>query len=297
MAITAGTNFPTELVAEVFQGVKGHSSLAKLSAREPIPFSGVTEFVFTASGEAELVAEGAAKSAGSAAMTPVVIRPMKFVYQERVSDEFLKASDEKRMQTLEAFAEGFARKIARGFDIAAMHGLEPKSATAVADLATKCFDGVVQNVVAYDSSRIDENIDEAILGITDGEVTGIAFSPAAASALSALKVNGVPQFPEYRFGQNPDAFYGMGSDVNSTVAVAATGEPVDQVIVGDFANAFKWGYVDNIPLDVIRYGDPDGSGHDLKQYNQVCLRAEAYIGWGILDADAFALVQGEGASS
>ena len=61
-------------------------------------------------------------------------------------------------------------------------------------------------------------------------------------------------------------------------------------LVGDFAGAFRWGYANNIPLEVIEYGDPDGAGHDLKQYNEVCLRAEAYIGWGILDADAFAAV-------
>ena len=84
----------------------------------------------------------------------------------------------------------------------------------------------------------------------------------------------------------------MASDVNSTINVAkAAASAEDKILVGNF-EAFKWGYADNIPLEVIRYGDPDGAGRDLKQYNEVCLRAEAYIGWGILDANAFALVQG-----
>ena len=43
-------------------------------------------------------------------------------------------------------------------------------------------------------------------------------------------------------------------------------------------------------MEVIQYGDPDGQG-DLKRTNEVVLRAEAYIGWGILNADSFALVQ------
>ena len=34
-------------------------------------------------------------------------------------------------------------------------------------------------------------------------------------------------------------------------------------------------------------------GKDLKAYNQVCLRAETYIGWGILDAAAFARITDE----
>lgn len=61
-------------------------------------------------------------------------------------------------------------------------------------------------------------------------------------------------------------------------------------MVGDFTNAFKWGYAENIPLEIIEYGDPDGTGRDLKAYNEVLLRAEAYIGWGILDERAFARV-------
>ena len=59
--------------------------------------------------------------------------------------------------------------------------------------------------------------------------------------------------------------------------------------VGDFENAFKWGYAEQVPLEIIRYGDPDGQG-DLKRYNQVLLRAEAFIGWGILDPTAFSRI-------
>ena len=83
----------------------------------------------------------------------------------------------------------------------------------------------------------------------------------------------------------------MKSDVNSTLEVQGTGVTTkDHVIVGDFANAFKWGYAKDIPLEVIEYGDPDGLG-DLKRTNEVVLRAEAYIGWGILDAASFARVK------
>lgn len=293
MAITAGTKFPTTLVSEMFNTVQGHSALAKIANETPIPFNGVTEMVFNAEGEAQLVGEGDAKNPGNAAVTPKVIKPVKFVYQMRVSDEFLNASDEGRLQYLTAFADGFAKKIARGFDIAAIHGLEPSTLADASFKATNSFDGVIDanNKITYAAATVDENIDAAIAKI-DGQATGIAMSPAAGAALAAIKVNGVPQYPEYRFGQNPDAFYGMGSDVNSTVAVAAKDAAVDHVLVGDFG-AFKWGYAKNIPLDVIRYGDPDGAGRDLKRYNEVCLRAEAYIGWGILDADKFALVQAE----
>lgn len=290
--ITAGIDFPTTVISEMFDAVRGHSALAKLSDQTPIPFNGATEFVFNAAGEAALVGECEPKPAGDASVTAKVIKPVKFIYQQRVSDEFMKAGDEVRLQYLRAFADGFAKKIARGFDIAAMHGIEPATKAPASFKATNSFDGLVQNIVAYDASAIDNNIDAAIQAITDGEVNGLAMSPAAGAAMAALKANGVPQYPEFRFGQNPDAFYGMKSDVNGTVSVQESGgSTTDHVIVGDFQNAFKWGYASNIPLDVIRYGDPDGTGRDLKQYNEICLRAEAYIGWGILDANAFGIVQ------
>lgn len=289
--IKAGTKFPPTLVSEMFDAVRGHSALAKLSDQTPIPFNGVTKMVFNATGEAQLVGEGAAKAAGNATVEPKVITPVKFVYQQRVSDEFVNASEEGQLAYLTAFSEGFARKIARGFDIAAMHGLEPATKADASFKATNSFDGLVTNKITYAAASIDANIDAAIQAISDGEVNGLALSQSAGAALAAIKVNGVPQYPEFRFGQNPDSFYGMKSDVNNTVEVIATGGKADHALVGDFANAFKWGYAKEIPLEVIQYGDPDGAGHDLKQYNEVCLRAEAYIGWGILDKDAFGLVQ------
>lgn len=288
-AINAGTKFPSELVTEMFDSVKGHSALAKLKGESPIPFNGITEMVFSADGEAQLVGEGEQKKAGNASVEPVVIKPYKFVYQQRVSDEFMKASDEGTLPYLAAFAEGFAKKIARGFDIAAIHGLEPSTLTDASFKAANSFDGLVDNVITYAAASVDDNIDAAIQAIGEG-VTGVAMSPTAAAALAAIKVNGVTQYPEYRFGQNPDAFYGMSSDVNSTISVAASGADTDHVLVGNF-DAFKWGYVTEIPLEVILYGDPDGAGRDLKAYNEVCLRAEAYIGWGILNKDEFGLVQ------
>ena len=289
---TATTNFPAQLVSEMFNAVQGHSALAKLCASKPIPFAGETVFTFAMGGEVSIVGEGANKPAGDATVAPKTIRPVKMVYQHRVSDEFMNASEEGRLPILQAFADGFAKKMARGLDIAALHGLNPADLTAASFRATNSFDGLISNTVTYAAATVDDNINAAVQAVLGGEraVNGIAMSPAAGSALSAIKVNGVAQYPEYRFGQNPDAFYGMTSDVNDTVAKIATGGKADHVIVGDFQNAFRWGYAKNVPLEVIEFGDPDGQG-DLKRTNEVVLRAEAYIGWGVLDAASFAIVR------
>lgn len=289
---TATTNFPAQLVADMFNMVQGHSALAKLCASKPIPFAGETVFTFAMGGEVSIVGEGANKPAGDATIGPKTIRPVKMVYQHRVSDEFMNASEEGRLPILQAFADGFAKKMARGLDIAALHGLNPADLTAASFRATNSFDGLISNTVTYAAATVDDNINAAVQAVIGGEraVNGIAMSPAAGTALSAIKVNGVAQYPEFRFGQNPEAFYGMTSDVNDTVAKIATGGKADHVIVGDFQNAFRWGYAKNVPLEVIEFGDPDGQG-DLKRTNEVVLRAEAYIGWGVLDAASFAIVR------
>lgn len=292
MAINAGTMFPTEVVEEMFSTVRGKSALARLSAERPIPFNGETHFVFSASDEVSVVAEGDAKPAGNGTVTTKVVTPVTFLYQMRVSDKFMKAGDATRLRYMMTFAEGFGRKIARGVDIAAFHGIDPKTKAPASFKATNSFDGLVDNLVTYDAAAIDDNIDAAITAAAAEQITGLALSPVAGAALSKIKVNGVPQYPEFRFGRNPESFYGMAVDVNSTVSyMEADAAKTDHVIVGDFAGAFRWGYAENIPFEVIEYGDPDGTGRDLKQYNEVLLRSEAYVGWGILDPEAFAIVQ------
>ena len=290
----AGTLFKPELVKELISKVQGRSVLAKLSSQTPIPFNGVEQFIFNLEGNAQIVGEGEQKQAGKAKITSKVIKPLKFVYQARITDEFKYASEEKQMNFLSAYMDGFAKKIAEAFDLAALHGLEPKTMTDASFRATNSFDGLITgNIVNYDEAHIDDNIDAAVQTIVakGGEVTGIALSPTAGQNLAKIKVNGVVQYPEFRFGQNPDSFYGMKSDINKNLTVTGGTAETDHAIVGDFQNRFKWGYAENIPMEIIEYGDPDGAGRDLKAYNEICLRAEAFIGWGILDEEAFARVK------
>ena len=293
-AMKAGTLFKPELVTELISKVQGRSVLAKLSSQTPIPFNGVEQFIFNLEGNAQIVGEGEQKLGNKAKLTSKVIKPLKFVYQARITDEFKNASEEKRMNFLSAYMDGFAKKIAEAFDLAALHGLEPKSMTDATFRATNSFDGVINgSIVTYDETKIDENLESAVQQVTARgcEVNGIALSPAAGQALAKVKVNGVVQYPEFRFGQNPDSFYGMKSDINKNLTVTGGTAETDHAIVGDFQNRFKWGYSENIPMEIIEYGDPDGAGRDLKAYNEICLRAEAFIGWGILDEDAFARVK------
>lgn len=281
--------FNEQLVNDLFNNVKGKSSLAALSGQEAIPFNGTEQFVFSMDSEIDIVAENGKKSHGGITIDPVTIVPLKVEYGARVSDEFMYASDEVKIDMLTAFNEGFARKLAKGLDLMAIHGINPRSKAASDIIGNNCFEKKVTQSVAYTEADPDTNV-EAAVGMVqgaDGEVNGLAMAPAFATALAKLKVNGVKQFPELAWGSSPEFVNGLRADVNSTVANGGK----NRAIVGDFANAFKWGYAKQIPLEIIQYGDPDGTGKDLKNYNQIYIRCEAYLGWGILAPESFAVVK------
>lgn len=293
--LQAGTLFKPELVKELISKVQGTSVLAQLSTQTPIPFNGTEQFIFNLEGDAQIVGEGKKKEAGEAKIEPVIIKPLKFVYQARISDEFLRASEEKQIEYMSLFTDGFATKIAQAFDIAVLHGVEPKTLTDATFKATNSFDGLVTtNVVTYAEAQIDANIEDAIQAVvaTDNDVTGIAMSQTAARAMSKIKnKNEDAKYSEFSFGGRPKEFADHKLEINKNLTKQGSNLEKDHVIVGDFENRFKWGYAENMPLEIIQFGDPDGTGRDLKAYNEICLRAEAFIGWGILDATAFARVK------
>ena len=287
--VKKGTLFDPKLVKDLVDKVKGHSSLATLSKSVPVPFNGRKEFTFTMDAEIDIVAENGKKTHGGITLDPVTIVPIKFEYGARISDEFLYASEEEQLEILKSFNDGFAKKVAKGLDIAAMHGVNPRTGEASSVVGENNFDSKVTQKVVYTSATPDANIEAAIALVegSEGDVSGIVISPEVRSALAAMtKQNGEKLYPDFAFGGQPKSLGSQSLDVNKTVSVG----DVDKAIVGDFANMFKWGYAKEIPVEIIKYGDPDNSGKDLKGYNQVYIRAEVYLGWGILDGDSFARV-------
>lgn len=286
------TLFPPKLVTDLMQKVNGKSYLALLAKQEPIPFNGQKEFVFTMDNEIDVVAESGKKSVGGIKLTPKTIIPIKFEYGARVSDEFLYASEEEKISILKAFNDGFAKKVARGLDLASFHGVNPRTGVASAVIGANNFDTTVTQTVVGDAGFTNPNdVVEAAIAMVHGsnsEITGMAISPTFRSALAKQKdAQGNALFPELAWGNAPGTINGLPTDVNSTVSDMSAKV---HAYVGNFQDAFKWGYAKHIPLEVIPYGDPDNSGNDLKGSNQVYLRSEVYLGWGILDETAFARV-------
>jgi len=285
--VSKGTIFPAELVTEMFNKVKGHSSIARLAAQTPVAFNGNDIMTFAMEDEVALLGENESKSAGSVVLAPVQMKPVKVEYGARVSDEFLYASEEKQIDMLKDFAEGYAKKVARGLDIMVMHGVNPRTGSAASQIGTNSLDTNTDVTAVTATSAPLADLESAVAAIGDYDVTGYALGKTFAASLAPVTVGQTVPFAAFMLGGNPGALNGIPADVNNTVEFNSSGI---SAYVGDFANALKWGYAKEIPLEVIPYGDPDNSGHDLKGFNQVYLRAETYIGWGILDGTAFARI-------
>lgn len=290
MATTKGTLFDPELVSDLVTKVRGKSSIAALCGQTPIPFNGLKEFTFSMDKEIDIVAEEGKKTEGGLSLAPITIVPIKFEYGARVSDEFLYATEEEQIDILTAFNDGFAKKVAKGLDLAAFHGINPRTNSASAVIGENHFDAKVTQIVIYASATPDDNLEDAI-ALVDGsemDVTGMALSKAFGASMAKVKAQGVKLYPEFAFGASPKTLNGIPVSVNKTVFGGTT---KDHGIIGDFQNAFKWGYSKQIPTEIIKYGDPDNSGKDLKGYNQVYIRAEIYLGWGIMLPEAFAIIK------
>ena len=287
--------FPPELVTDLVNKTKGRSSLAALCAARPIPFNGAQDFTFVMDKEIDVVAESGKKSAGGFTIAPRIIKPLKVEYSARISDEFKYASESVRLDYLRGFNEGFAAKLARGIDLMAFHGVNPRKAAASDVIGDNCFEKQITQKLEFDEEgggNPDIAIEDAIALVqgAENEVTGMVMAPAFRAKLAKLTdTQGRRLFPELGWGNTPGAINGLPVQTNPTLAF---NQSKMLALVGDFVNAFRWGYARSVSLEVIEFGNPDNDveAGDLKGCNQVLLRSEAYLGWAILDPASFARV-------
>lgn len=295
--LSKGSLFPEELIPDFIQKTTGASALAKLCGAQPIPFNGTKEFTFQLDREVDIVAENGAKGKGGVTVSPITIVPIKIEYGARISDEFLFASEGHQLDYMSAFADGFAKKVAKGIDLMAFHGINPRTGTASAVIGENHFDEKVSQIVTIGSGDLPDQNVEAAIALVQGsecEVSGMIMSPAFKAALAAqTTADGARLYPELAWGNAPGTVNGLRVEATANLSANSS---ADRALIGNFTGAFKWGYAKEIPIEVIRYGNPDNDAAlgDLKGHNQIYLRGEMYIGWGVLDANAFAFVKAGG---
>lgn len=128
-------------------------------------------------------------------------------------------------------------------------------------------------------------------------VNGFAIDPRLTWDLASLQTknadgseSGQQRYPSLGLGTGVSSFLGINTAQGDTVsgqpeAAADTGV---RGILGDFNGGIRWGVQRDLPVELIRFGDPDGQG-DLKRRNQIALRLEIVYGWYVF-TDRFATI-------
>lgn len=269
--------------------------LAALTPSEPDLKVGSTDvFTFTGTPKAELVGESQEKSSADGTPGKVTVKTYKVQITYRMSDEVQFEDEDYQTQIVENLVANVATALSRALDLLAIHGINPATGTvsaAVADYFTKAGNGVFR-VPATSDANADLQAAAADLQGAGNIANGIALDPAYAGVLARTKDGeNRPLYPELGFGFGFESFQGLRAASSDTVSgrqeLGANNAKV-KALMGDF-NAFQWGIARELPLEKIEFGDPDGNG-DLKRTNEIAIRAESYIGFGIMDHTAFVLV-------
>lgn len=294
---TSGLTLPTNIADGIFSKALTGSAIAALSGSEPQKFGNVTHMTLTGRPRAELVGEGADKSSTNATFGTKVVTPHKFQVTQRFNEEVLWADEDYQLGILSTLSDEAGLALARALDLGGFHGINPLAGTAAASIVAGDRIATTTNSVEITTATLttpDLVIEQAAgLVIADGYIpNGIAFDPTYAWTVATSRyADGRKKYPELGFGANVSSFEGLNAFSSSTVSglPEASANTNVKAIVGQW-DLFRWGVQKSIPVEVIRFGDPDGQG-DLKRKNQIALRVEVVYGWGVLDLDGFATVK------
>lgn len=298
MAVLATSNItlPKTIASGMFSKATTGSAVAALSGAEPQLFGEVTHMTLTGRPRAEYVGEGADKSSSNATFGTKVVTPHKVQVTQRFNEEVMWADEDYQLGILDALANEGGTALARALDLGVFHGINPLTGAAISSIVAGDRIATTTNSVEITTATLtapDMVIEQAAgLVIADGYVpNGIAFDPTYAWTIATARYSdGRKKYPEVGFGANISAFEGLSAFSSSTVSATpeATNTNV-KAIVGDWS-LLRWGVQRRVPVELIRFGDPDGQG-DLKRKNQIALRLEVVYGWGVMDLDGFATVK------
>ena len=286
---TSNIVLPRDTVPETINKAKGISTIAALSTSTPQLFKDTTHLIFNPASEAEVVDEGAAKGAYTQTLTPVEAKRVKLVTTTRVSNELVWADEDAKIEIITNIVQDQAEALGRAIDYVIYHAINPKTGTTLSGY-TSLVSGANEVLRTDDETESIDNLAEALI---DYNINGIALSREEASALRKIRVTatGARLYPEIPLSLNAGNIDGIACSTSNTVDGALAKEKTNVLaIMGDFST-IKWGMVRDMKSEVIEYGDPDGSGSDLKSVNQIAYRTESMFAYAVLDPKAFAVLK------
>ena len=283
---------PREIADGLVKNTQSLSTIAALSAREPMRFGKSDVIVFNDLPRAEFVEEGADKASTQGGFSSVTVQPHKAQVTMRFNQEVMWADEDYQLGVLNELSVAGQEALSRALDLGVYHRINPLTGNAT---TWENYLGATTKRVEIKDADADDDFRSAVgllvTGVNPVNVTGAAFDPKFSWALASLKnKDGMQRYPQLGLGTGVDAFMGIKTAVGNTVSgVPEAADTKVRAIVGDFTNGIRWGVQRELPVELIQHGDPDGQG-DLKRKNQVALRLEIVYGWYVF-ADRFAIIE------
>lgn len=291
---------PRNIADGMITEARTSSTVAQLSGREPQKFGETDYIIFNDFPRAEFVEEGAEKSSSTGGYTSVTSQPRKAQVTLRFNEEVQWASEDHQLSILSDLAGAGQVALSRALDLGLYHRINPLSGEEITGWDN--YIAATTNSVELGSAEADQVIREAagllIQRQSPVSVNGFAIDPRLTWDLASLQTknadgspSGNQRYPNLGLGTGINSFLGINTAQGDTVsgqpeAAADTGI---RGILGDFQNGIRWGVQRDLPVELIRFGDPDGQG-DLKRQNQIALRLEIVYGWYAF-VDRFAVIK------
>ena len=291
---------PREIADGMVKKTLSTSTIAKLSAQEPMRFGKTDIITFNDLPRAQFVEENGDKESTSGSFGSVTAAPHKAQVTMRFSQEVQWADDEHQLGVLRTLASAGADALSRALDLGVFHRINPLNGQAITTWTN--YINATTKRVELGKGGSDPDADfRAAAGLIINDldpgvqVPGAALAPKFTWALANLMVKdgagvpSTPRYPQLGLGADVSSFMGVPVAVGSTVSgLPEAADTKVRAIVGDFTGGIRWGIQKELPVELITYGDPDGQG-DLKRKNQIALRLEIVYGWYAF-VDRFAVV-------
>lgn len=304
MAIFSTTEAKVLLPRNIADGMikdsKTTSTVAQLSGREPQRFGKTDYITFNDFPRAEFVEEGANKASTTGGFGFVTSAPHKAQVTMRFNEEVQWADEDYQLGIMQELAAAGNVALSRALDLGLYHAVNPLTGTKIA--AWDNYVGASTNTVELGKGEADQVVREAAGLLINRQnpvsVNGLAVDPRLTWDLSNLQTknadgtpSGIQRYSQLGLGTGMSAFLGINAAQGDTVSgqPEATADTKVRGIVGDFQNGIRWGVQRELPVELIRFGDPDGQG-DLKRRNQIAMRLEIVYGWYVF-ANKFALIK------
>lgn len=289
---------PRNIADGMITASRSTSVVGRLSGREPMRFGEVDYITFNDFPKAEFVEEGAQKASTTGAFDNVTAKPHKAQVTMRFNEEVQWLDEDYQLGVLSQLSEAGGVALSRALDLGLIHRINPLTGAVI----TGWTNYVTATTKRVEIATADADADfKAAVGLLvnaspSWPVTGAAFDPKFSWALASLMASdgagetSQQRYPSLGFGTNVTDF--MGVQIAQGDTVSGTPEAADtkvRAIVGDWRSGIRWGVQRQLPVEIIRFGDPDGQG-DLKRNNQIALRMEIVYGWYVFE-ERFAVVE------